>query len=99
MDRRLLSIAMALAPEPRVVLLDEATAGLSEEERASVRRLVRGVARTRGTAFIVIEHDVAFVTEVSDRMAVMNHGRLIVEGSPETVLADPEVVSSYLGTA
>jgi len=99
MDRRLLSIAMALAPEPAVVLLDEATAGLSEQERVSVRQLVRGVAGTRGTAFIVIEHDVAFVTEVSDRMAVMNHGRLIVEGPSGVVLADPEVVTSYLGTA
>ncbi|MCU1480691.1 MAG: transporter [Subtercola sp.] len=99
MHRRLLTIAMALASSPVVIFLDEVTAGLSDEERAAISGVVTGIARKQGTAFLVIEHDVEFVTEVSDRIAVMDRGALIAEGLAGDVLKDAAVVRSYLGTS
>jgi branched-chain amino acid transport system ATP-binding protein len=98
MHRRLLTIAMVLVREPSVVMLDEVTAGLSEEERNEIAGLVGTIAARGETGFIVIEHDVAFVTLISDRIAVMDRGRLLVDGQADEVLVDPEVVASYLGT-
>jgi ABC-type branched-subunit amino acid transport system ATPase component/ABC-type branched-subunit amino acid transport system permease subunit len=99
MHRRLLTIAMVLVRDPAVIMLDEVTAGLSDDERNAIGALVREIASQRGTAFIVIEHDVDFVARVSHRIAVMHEGRLLVQGPVEEVLVDPEVVASYLGTA
>jgi branched-chain amino acid transport system ATP-binding protein len=99
MDRRLTAIAMALAMRPKVIFLDEATAGLTAEERAGVTRLIHSIARSWQTTFLVIEHDVEFVAKTASRIYVMNEGRFLAEGPPDTVLRDPEVVSSYLGSS
>jgi branched-chain amino acid transport system permease protein len=98
MDRRLTAIAMALAMRPKVIFLDEATAGLTAEERARITRLIQGIARSWQTAFLVIEHDVEFVAKTAGRIYVMNEGRFLAEGRPNEVLRDPSVVSSYLGS-
>lgn len=99
MNRRLLSIAMALVSSPSVIMLDEATAGLSDAERQSVAILVRTLATDRRTAFLVIEHDVQWVAGLADRIAVLDQGRLLTVGSPAEVLAHAGVISSYLGEA
>jgi ABC-type branched-subunit amino acid transport system ATPase component/ABC-type branched-subunit amino acid transport system permease subunit len=96
-QRRLVAIARALAAEPSVLLLDEPAAGLAERERAELSRLVRRLADDFGLAVLVVEHDVALVVEVSDRVLVLDGGRLIAEHEPEEVLRIPEVVDAYLG--
>lgn len=99
MHRRLTAIAMALVAEPVVVCLDESTAGLTADERAEIGRLVRALAASRGTAFLVIEHDIEFVATVADRIVVMTEGAYLTSGTADVVLRDPAVVSAYLGSA
>lgn len=99
MHRRLTAIAMALAMRPKVIFLDEATAGLTAEERAQITRLIQDIARLWQTAFLIIEHDVEFVAATATRIYVMNEGRFLAEGAPNVVLRDPAVVSSYLGSS
>jgi branched-chain amino acid transport system permease protein len=99
LHRRLFSIAMALATEPHVLFLDEATAGLTAEERTQISGLIRSLAHARGIGIVVIEHDVGFVARVADRIMVMNEGAKIAEGAPREVLADSRVVESYLGSS
>lgn len=99
MHRRLTAIGMALVAEPVVVCLDEATAGLTADERAEIGRLVRSLAASRGTAFLVIEHDIEFVATVADRIVVMTEGAYLTSGTADVVLRDPAVVTAYLGSA
>lgn len=99
MDRRLTALAMTLAMRPKVIFLDEATAGLTAEERAHITRLIKSIARSWQTAFLIIEHDVEFVAKTATRIYVMNEGRFLAEGAPDAVLRDPKVVSSYLGSS
>lgn len=99
MDRRLTAIAMTLAMRPKIIFLDEATAGLTAEERAHITRLIVNIAGSWRTAFLVIEHDVEFVAKTAARIYVMNEGRFLAEGAPDVVLRDPKVVSSYLGSS
>jgi branched-chain amino acid transport system ATP-binding protein len=98
MHRRLTAIAMALVMDPTVVFLDEATAGLTAEERGQIASVITGVARGWGTAFLVIEHDVEFVASIADHIVVMESGRFLAEGSASEVLRAPEVIASYLGS-
>ncbi|WP_342640101.1 branched-chain amino acid ABC transporter ATP-binding protein/permease [Rhodoligotrophos ferricapiens] len=98
MHRRLAALAIALAAKPTVLFLDEATAGLTAEERSAVGALVKAVARQWNVAVLVIEHDVEFVASISDRIMVMAEGKMLTEGKAETVLHDPHVVASYLGS-
>ena len=99
LHRRLVAIAMALAMRPAVVCLDEATAGLTAEERGKIGSMITNLARRRGIAFLVIEHDVEFVASISKRIVVMSEGAMISEGPPDLVLRDPGVVASYLGSS
>jgi len=99
LHRRLVAIAMALAMRPIVICLDEATAGLTAEERDEIGALVTELARRRGIGFLVIEHDVEFVASISSRILVMGEGAKIAEGPPQSVLRDSAVVASYLGSS
>jgi branched-chain amino acid transport system ATP-binding protein len=95
-EQKRLEIARALASEPRLLLLDEPAAGMSVGEAADLMALVRGL-REQGLTILLVEHHIRVVMQVSDRVAVLNHGELIAEGPPEAVRRDPAVVAAYLG--
>ncbi len=95
--QRLLEIAMALATNPRLLLLDEVVAGLTESEAAEVARLIRGIQRELGVAVIWIEHAVGTLMRAVDRMMVLDYGELIADGAPAAVAADRRVIDAYLG--
>ncbi|MBF1803254.1 branched-chain amino acid ABC transporter ATP-binding protein/permease [Alloalcanivorax profundimaris] len=95
-DRRLVEIARALATDPDALLLDEPAAGLSREDTDRLADLLRAIADA-GVAVMVVEHDMDLVMKVSDQVVVLDTGRLLAAGEPETVRADPAVRRAYLG--
>ncbi len=97
-DLKRLELAMALAHEPRLLLMDEPTAGMAPQERTALMALTRRMATERGLAVLFTEHDMDVVFAVSDRILVLDRGRLIAEGPPESIRADPAVRAVYLGT-
>jgi branched-chain amino acid transport system ATP-binding protein len=96
-EQRKLEIARALASEPGLLLLDEPTAGMTAGETSATRELVLAV-REQGTAVLVIEHDMRFIFNLCDRVAVLVQGEKLVEGTPEVVQSDDRVIAAYLGT-
>ena len=94
-EKRRLEIAMALAQKPRVLLLDEPLAGLSREERGSVKQLIAGIPRE--TTVVMIEHDMDTALDMAERITVLHYGRVIVEGTRAEVVADPKTREVYLG--
>ena len=96
-EQRLIEIAMALAGNPRVLLLDEPLAGMGNEESEAMARLLKGLARDH--AVLLIEHDMDFVFSVADRMTVMVEGALLASGAPQEIRADAAVQRAYLGAA
>jgi branched-chain amino acid transport system ATP-binding protein len=96
-DLKKLELAVALANDPEVLLLDEPTAGMAPAERGALIGLIERVARDRGLAVLFTEHDMDVVFSVADRILVLHQGRLIAEGTPAEVRADPEVQRVYLG--
>jgi branched-chain amino acid transport system ATP-binding protein len=96
-EQRCLEIAMALACQPRLLLLDEPTAGMSATETREAIRLIERIARERGLTLLFTEHDMAVVFSISERITVLHQGRVIANGTPEEVRRDAGVRRVYLG--
>ncbi|MEW6047052.1 MAG: ATP-binding cassette domain-containing protein [Bacillota bacterium] len=95
--RRLLEIALVMASEPTLLVLDEPTAGLTAPERLELLALLRRLVRDHNKTLILVEHDMDMVFAVSDRIVVMHRGRVLADGTPETIRQNPEVREVYLG--
>jgi ABC-type branched-subunit amino acid transport system ATPase component len=97
-QQRFLMIATALAAKPKILLVDEPAAGLVEHERQELAELIRGI-RKRGLAVVIIEHHMALIMALCDRIVVLNFGSKIAEGSPAEIRSNRAVIDAYLGEA
>ncbi len=97
-DQKLLDIAIALALEPRVLLLDEPTAGMGPEERWRMIERVRGLWQQRALTLIFIEHDMDIVFQIAGTIRVLCYGRVLAEGTPDQIRNNQAVIDAYLGT-
>jgi len=96
-DQKLLDIGIALVLEPRLLLLDEPTAGMSPEERQLTRTLIKRLWEQYQLTLVFIEHDMDMVFGIADRIMVLNHGALIADGTPEQIRGNKDVITAYLG--
>jgi branched-chain amino acid transport system ATP-binding protein len=97
--QRLVSIAIAFAPRPRLLCLDEPLTGLNQTEVASVLDMFRRIRDVFGSSILLVEHNMKAVMQVCDRLYVLHHGKLLATGTPEAIRNDPQVLSAYLGKA
>ena len=96
-SRRVVDIAMALAHDPAVLILDEPSSGIAQRETEALGPLLRQIRDETDCALLVIEHDMPLIAAISDRLVALDQGRVIAGGEPAQVLEDPLVVGSYLG--
>jgi branched-chain amino acid transport system ATP-binding protein len=98
-DQRATEIAMALALKPRLLLLDEPTAGMGDQETYEITRLIRKLHRDSKYTIVLIEHDMRVVFHLADRITVLDQGRMLAEGTPQEIAASEAVQAAYLGEA
>ncbi len=97
-DQRATEIMMALALKPRLLLLDEPTAGMGEQETRDVVRLIRKLHRTERLTIVLIEHDMRVIFHLADRITVLAEGSVLADGTPDAIAADDRVQAAYLGS-
>ena len=98
-EHRQLEIAMALATNPKMLLLDEPMAGMNVEEKREMCRFILKVNDEIGTTMVLIEHDMGVVMDISDNVVVLDYGKIIADGPPDEVRANQEVIDAYLGVS
>jgi branched-chain amino acid transport system ATP-binding protein len=98
-DQRAAEIAMALALRPHLLLLDEPTAGMGDQETYEITQLIRRLHKDDNLTIVLIEHDMRVVFHLADRITVLDQGRLLAEGSPQEIAANEAVQAAYLGKA
>ena len=96
-DQRAVEIAMALALKPRLLLLDEPTAGMGEQETFEITQLIRRLHKERGLTIVLIEHDMRVIFNLADRITVLDQGSLLAEGTPPEIAGNEAVQAAYLG--
>ena len=97
--RRVVDLACLVAHRPAVILLDEPTSGIAQREVEALAPVIRRLRDEMGASLVIVEHDIAFVSSVADRLLALDQGRVVTTGPPADVLAHPDVVESYLGTS
>ncbi|MGQ0830351.1 MAG: MFS transporter [Microthrixaceae bacterium] len=96
-SRRIVDLAMSIAHDPTVLILDEPSSGIAQRETEALGPLLKRIQREAGCAMLIIEHDMPLITAVSDRMIALELGAIVTVGTPDEVISDPQVVSAYLG--
>jgi len=96
-DQRVVEVALALTLEPKLLLLDEPTAGMAEQETEQMVALIRRLHTERNLTILFIEHDMSIVFGIAQRITVLDYGRVLASGTPEQIAADPRVQAAYLG--
>jgi len=95
--QRILGVAIALAVEPDLLALDEPVTGMNAEEISAMESMIRAIRDEKGITIIIVEHNMKTVMRLCDRIAVLNHGMKIADGSPKAIVENPDVITAYLG--